>query len=196
MLPELLKKEVFGNCMVHSPLIWKQRTVCSKWLIFIMPKFHTFLFALEKTFKLDKKKLCTFDIFVCQFSTQERKLASDNCLFCWCNLFTPMKIAVAGKEWMVSWNQLSGLMKEDGHWVEWNCLMVYLNSPVAISARHVGTSCLEERWDGQNDRQSNNLSSFLAHHYTISIPVLKRNTCRWEYLLIGSTLLIFWPYLL
>lgn len=115
--------------MVHSPLIWKQRTVCSKWLIFIMPKFHTFLFALEKTFKLDKKKLCTFNIFVCQFSTQERKLASDNCLFCWCNLFTPMKIAVAGKEWMVSWNQLSGLMKEDGHWVEWNCLMVYLNSP-------------------------------------------------------------------
>lgn len=56
LLPELLKKEVFGNCMVHSPLIWKQRTVCSKWLIFIMPKFHTFLFALEKTFKLDKKK--------------------------------------------------------------------------------------------------------------------------------------------
>lgn len=50
--------------------------------------------------------------------------------------------------------------------------MVYLNSPVAISARHVGTSCLEEGWDGQNDRQSNNLSSFLAHHYTISIPVL------------------------
>lgn len=69
--------------------------------------------------------------------------------------------------------------------------MVYLNSPVAISARHVGTSCLEEGWDGQNDRQSNNLSSFLAHHYTISIPVLKRNTCRWEYPLIGSSLLIF-----
>lgn len=79
-----------------------------------------------------------FDIFVCQFSAQERKLASDNCLFCWCNLFTPMKIAEAGKDWMVSWNQLSGLMKEDGHWVEWNCLMVYLNSPVAISTRHVG----------------------------------------------------------
>lgn len=64
LLPELLKKEVFGNCMVHSPLIWKQRTVCSKWLIFIMPKFHTFLFALEKTFKLDKKKNCARLIYL------------------------------------------------------------------------------------------------------------------------------------
>uniref|UniRef100_K1R2B1 Uncharacterized protein n=1 Tax=Magallana gigas TaxID=29159 RepID=K1R2B1_MAGGI len=57
------------------------------------------------------------------------------------------------------------------------------------NARHVGTSCLEERWDGQNDRQSNNLSSFLAHHYTISIPVLKRNTYKrhTKVGLIGST---------
>lgn len=39
-------------------------------------------------------------------------------------------------------------MKEDGYWVEWNCLMVYLNFSVVISVRYVGTSCLEEGWDG------------------------------------------------
>lgn len=75
------------------------------------------------------------------------------------------------QDWIVSWNQLSGLMKEDGHWMVWNCLMVYLNSLVAICAWHVGRECLLDGKIGQNNQQSNNLSSFLGYNYTI-FPLL------------------------